>query len=247
MDGANLAICIKPALPTQVLDVFSMRGHIWQLSQESNGSRQVQKVLEEASDAGIEQLAVELTGHVLEAAQCPHANFVLQKFITPRAPIALRAITRELIAEGLKAIIQTARHRYGCRVLERILEHCEPAEANELSNLMLTDATSLCMHPYGNYAMQHLLLHGPPPHRQRLIDLVRANAAEMGANFHASAVLGQALMQASPQDAAELSLALLQTDGLIAQMSRTKHGLVAVRRAMQLVQAQAKREDGGKP
>merc|ERR1719182_257791 len=103
MDGANLAICIKPALPIQVLDVFSMRGHIWQLSQESNGSRQVQKVLEEASDAGIEQLAVELTGHVLEAAQCPHANFVLQKFITPRAPIALRAITRELIAEGLKA------------------------------------------------------------------------------------------------------------------------------------------------
>ena len=62
--------------PVKALE--ALRGHVWTWSRNEMGCRLVQEALETGSQAAGE-LASELQTHVLEAATCPHANYVLQK------------------------------------------------------------------------------------------------------------------------------------------------------------------------
>merc|ERR1711957_986134 len=63
-----------------------------------------------------------------------------------------------------------ARHRYGCRILERLIEHCD--ENRQLSSLLReleSQAESLSRHPFANFVIQHLLEHGSPDCRARIV------------------------------------------------------------------------------
>ena len=60
-------------------------------------------------------------------------------------------------------------HPYGCRVIQRILEHCTPqqtapilAELHEATDRLFTDQ-------YGNYVIQHVLEHGQSEDKSRII------------------------------------------------------------------------------
>lgn len=211
-----------------------VQGSIWELSRDAQGSRMVQAFLEEVNDDELEHHALELSGHVLEAATCPHANFVLQKCISRKAPGAIRAFAWELIQQP-SAVISAAKHRYGCRILERLLEDCADAEFREIANIMLDDASALSTHCYGNYTIQHLLEYGTDDHRHRLTQLLRDEVSGIGPNFYAAGVLGQALKSASDRDAKDLAHAILREPGLIPQMARTKHGHEAARLAVQML------------
>lgn len=228
----------SPCTYKTTVHISNVRGRVWDLSQDAQGSRSVQGVLQDIGSNDLEQLALELQGHFLEAAKCPHANFVLQKFICQKTPKASRVIALELMSQGVEAVVQAARHRYGCRIVQRLLEFCDKAEADELTNMILLEGHDLCAHPYGNYTVQHILVHGSHHHRQRLVKLLREHVAEMAANFHAAAVIGEALRHADYCDTIELARALVQDPGLLSQMARTKHGHLAGQRAMQLLKLQ---------
>merc|ERR1719145_46714 len=59
-----------------------VEGNVWRLSRDAPGCRIVQDALDNATcDADRVALASEIRSHVWEALRCPHANFVLQKFI----------------------------------------------------------------------------------------------------------------------------------------------------------------------
>jgi pumilio RNA-binding family len=189
----------------------------------------------EASSCDLEELALELKGHFSEAAKCPHANFVLQKFVGRRTPKASRIVALELLGEGKEVVVQTSKHRYGCRILQRLVEFCDKVEADQLCDLVLSDARDLCTHPYGNYTLQHILQHGAESHCRKLVALLSEEAAAMAMNFHASAVVGEALRRAPESEAFELARALVQEPGLMSQMSRTKHGHAAAQLAIKTV------------
>ena len=61
----------------------------------------------------------ELRGHVLQMMESPHANFVLQKVIEVLPANATCFVTEELATRAAEA----ARHRFGCRILCRLIEH----------------------------------------------------------------------------------------------------------------------------
>lgn len=58
-----------------------MKGHVWAWSRNDLGCRLVQEALETGGREAAE-LATELEGHVLGAAMCPHANYVIQKVVS---------------------------------------------------------------------------------------------------------------------------------------------------------------------
>jgi len=209
-------------------------GKIWDLARDQQGSRHVQQLLDDAAnDSEFEALALELQDHVGEAAMCPHANHVLRKCISPRAPRAFAMILHEFMSQDPEDIVQLARHRYGCRIIEKMFEVSEASQIDELCNILLEHAKDICMHAFGNYTMQHFLTHGPVRHRRELIQILADEIAEIGANFHAPAVITVALKQGTEEQAAILANALLKVPGLMAQMTRTKHGHAAVKLAME--------------
>lgn len=214
-------------------------GHVWSLSREAQGCRQVQQALERAiSDEDRQSLASELAGHVWEALRCPHANFVIQKCISTLRPQAAQFIIDEIMrgnASGDRSsgASQAARHRYGCRILERLLEHCPPGQVERLVEEIINDSVSLAKHPYGNYVIQHLLEHGQPDQRRRVTKLLQVNAHSAGSDCYARAVISKALSFGQREDQVALARALLREPGLICTMARTRHGHVAAKFILQ--------------
>ncbi|CAK0845896.1 unnamed protein product [Prorocentrum cordatum] len=198
----------------------------------SAGSRALQAALDEA--AGDEEraaLAEELRGHVWEAIRCPSANHVLQKCIVVLPPQAMQFILDELVAgpDGRgRGIGQAARHRYGCRVLERLVEQGRPEWCSVLLDALVADSTELFVHPWGHFVIQHLLEHAPREWRRRLHRVVEQNVGLAATKPWARAVVSTAIAHAEEDDAAALARALCGQPGLLSGMACTRHGHVGV-------------------
>ena len=51
-------------------------------------------------------------------------------------------------------------HPYGCRVIQRILEHCLPEQTGPILAELHQQTERLVQDQYGNYVIQHVLEHG---------------------------------------------------------------------------------------
>ncbi len=60
------------------------------------------------------------------------------------------------------SVVGLSTHPYGCRVVQRILEHCTIEEVKEyIRREILRSTAPLATDQYGNYVIQHMLEHGP--------------------------------------------------------------------------------------
>lgn len=48
-------------------------------------------------------------------------------------------------------------HPYGCRVIQRILEHCLPEQTASILEELHQNTEQLIQDQYGNYVIQHVL------------------------------------------------------------------------------------------
>jgi hypothetical protein len=101
----------------------------------------------------------------------PHGNHVLQRVIELMRPSAISSVLDGLIARMAPA--ELARRRYGCRVLERIIEHFTPHLLVTSVGALLSDVCFFfCRHVYGDCVIHHLLEHGAQAHRRRVINVL---------------------------------------------------------------------------
>ena len=195
----------------------------------------MQRALALATDAGRARLANELRGHVCEATESPHGNFVIQRLVELMRPAAVCFVLDELIS--CVAAPALARHRYGCRVIERIIEHFPPRMVASLVDDMLCDAQALCKHAYGNFVMQHLLEHGESGRRLLITHVLSADLESMALDKHGGAVLDKALTFGPIEEQRRLADLVLRDRGLLAEMILLRSGFAAARRLILVVHA----------
>lgn len=216
--------------------ISSVAGHVWKLAKEADGCRQVQAVLENCDYEEQVRLAWELKGHVWEALRCPHANHVVQKCIVLLRPEASQFILDELLSRrGNAAVAQAAKHRFGCRIVERLLEKCTTSQVRPMVDSIIADAVSLATHPYGNYVVQHVVEYGVTDQQCRLSEVLADHVCALCPDTYAGAVITKALSNVPTEARLLISRAILATPGLLASMARTRHGLGAARILVQLV------------
>jgi len=179
-------------------------------------------------------LASELHTHVWESLKCSYANHVIQKCISTLRPIDSQFIIDELLQAGPGSVAKAAKNRYGCRILQRLFEHCSPGQLNQIADHLLIDAVSLCGHTFAKYVMQHLLEFGTSNDISRLTDILAMHAGALAADGSGCAVIGKALEQASGPSQACLVQKLLLDPGLLADMACSRHGHLAAKLALQL-------------
>eukprot|EP00438_Fugacium_kawagutii_P030848 Skav210409 [mRNA] locus=scaffold1416:346185:346427:- [translate_table: standard] len=80
----------------------------------------MQAALEEASPDFQQAFANELQGKGLKLCQHLHANFVLQKYVELMPSSSASFLLEELTPHAMEVAV----HVYGCRVLQRLIEHC---------------------------------------------------------------------------------------------------------------------------
>jgi len=211
----------------------AMLGRVWKLAKDPKGCRSVQQAFEDADcDDTRAALASEFRTHVWEALKSPNANHVLQKCISTIRPLDLQFIVDELMQAGAGAVCKAARHRYGCRVLQRLLEHCPPEQKNRLVEELLTEAVTLCTHIFGNYVMQHLLEHGTEAHILGLTQILTEHGSVVCRDPHGSAVLEKCFGHASPAAQVALANSLVMEPDKLAMMGCTRHGNRAAKQAL---------------
>ena len=151
--------------------------------------RVVQKALEALDEDDLPRLLKEFHHNVLSCIHDQNGNHVIQKCIEVMSNKikSAREIREDAKADFLSEQIDfviddvlgnTASlscHPYGCRVLQRILEHCveekKTAALDEISKCHKT----LLDDQYGNYVIQHVLQFGRQSDRESILHIVVEN------------------------------------------------------------------------
>jgi len=194
-------------------------------------SRAAQLALQNATGNHATLLASGLQGHVRRAAQSKHANYVLQKIIEVM-PMARAGF---VVEELLGVAHETACHRFGCRLLCRILEHLSPddwATLNLLDELLL-NVEELCSHTFGSYVVRHILEFGLPEHRHRIARALLPHVAWHAKHRLASHVVEAALKTCSAEDQRALAEVLVE-EKHIAGLATHQFGRHVVRALLML-------------
>jgi hypothetical protein len=196
-----------------------------------SSSRAAQLALKDASGNHAALLASSLQGHVRRASQSKHANYVMQKIVE----VMPMARTGFIVEELLGVAHETACHRFGCRLLCRILEHLSPGDEATLDLLdeLLLNVEELLSHTFGSYVVRHILEFGMPAHKHRIASALLPQAAWYAKHRLASHVVEAALRTCSSDDQHALAETLL-TGQHIAVLATNQFGRHVVRALLQL-------------
>ncbi|CAE8704551.1 unnamed protein product [Polarella glacialis] len=113
-------------------------------------------------------------------------------------PEAFQFVIDELLQCGFP--LKAARHRYGCRILQRLVESCPRRQIADLIDALIREAPSFACHPYGNYVIQHILKYGSDGQRGALCRCFCDNLRDLSANRFGSTVLKSVAQFCTPTD-----------------------------------------------
>lgn len=130
-------------------------------AKDKNGSRSMQDSLKDAKREAQREMVHHLAGHVLELAMDKHGNHVVQKCIEHLSPQDSLVIFEEILAADCETVYKVAKNVYGCRVLNRLLEHSSSKQhLNRLIDILLLKATEISESQFGQHVICHLFEHG---------------------------------------------------------------------------------------
>jgi len=198
------------------------------------GCRVVQAAVEVAGGEHRSQMTMHMHGHVAELLDSPHGNHVLQKCIEVLPPDNVQFVLNELGAfpdHGLSI----ARHRFGCRILERLLEHCPSDQTRDLTEGVIENAYVLCRHPFGNYVVQHVLEYGTPTQRNAVIEaLLQGGVMQLAMHRVASNVIERALVECTAEGRQALVGQLVAEPEATLAMASSRYGSFIALRLLEL-------------
>lgn len=159
------------------------------------------------------RLLTEFHHNVLSCIQDQNGNHVIQKCVE-----VMSTKSKEALAVGDKAkaqyfsdqidfiiddvlanVASLSCHPYGCRVLQRILEHCvEPKKTRTLDEIKKCHRV-LLDDQYGNYVIQHVLQYGRNSDRESILNIVvEGGLLSLSKQKFASNVVEKLLKYGSP-------------------------------------------------
>ncbi|XP_027915576.1 pumilio homolog 6, chloroplastic-like isoform X1 [Vigna unguiculata] len=165
-------------------------GQILPLSLQMYGCRVIQKALEVINLEQKVQLVHELDGNVMRCVRDQNGNHVIQKCIES---IPTKSIDFIISAfRGQVAILSM--HPYGCRVIQRVLEHCsDEVQCQFIVDEILQSVFTLAQDQYGNYVAQHVLERGRPQERSQIISKLSGHIVQLSQHKFASNVVEKCL------------------------------------------------------
>lgn len=149
----------------------------------------VQKALETLDESELPKLLIEFHNNVLSCIHDQNGNHVIQKCIEAISEKAKRARSAgdharaEFLNEQIDFIVDDvfrnvtslSCHPYGCRVLQRILEHCTEPKKNRALDEIRKCHKTLLDDQYGNYVIQHVLQFGRRSDQDSILQIVVEN------------------------------------------------------------------------
>lgn len=224
------------ATPTEYQSIdAAVSGMMLKLSRQRQGCRQVQHALDVAKEGkDVVALVSELHGHIWETMRCPNGNHVLQKCIPMMKPQDLQFMLDELMLRNVPT--QASCHKYGCRIVQGLLQHCDADQTRPLVNAIITCASHIACHPFGNYVVQHLLANADLERSRSLRDVLQKNIRALASDPFGRAVLSKAVCVMRLDDKLALASSLVQESDLWVEVACSRLGHSAAFTALELLQ-----------
>ncbi|KAH8106974.1 armadillo-type protein [Cristinia sonorae] len=217
----------------------TMEGHILQLAQHMYGCRVVQKAVEFISPEHQSRFVKELDANVLQCVRDANGNHVIQRLIELVPPERLGFITA---FRG--SVFDLASHAYGCRVLQRCLEHLPDEQARPLLDELHHHSPRLMVDQFGNYVIQFILEKGQSQDKAAITNKLRADMLKLSCHKFASNVCEKALVTAEPTLRQSLvnELLLPRKDGIdvVVMMMKDQYGNYVLQRALSVAEGEQK-------
>eukprot|EP00971_Amphidinium_carterae_P342066 6481216-Amphidinium_carterae.2 len=187
------------------------------------GTHVVQQLLDSATKADKERITDILKPCIHELYLSAHGNHTLAKVVEQLPSGTVQFIVREFLGNAR----EVARHQYGCRIFERLIEHCpDQGDMSSLLDEIVVDAEPLCRHPFGNFVVQHLLEHGSVERRSGILRQVDFKLPALAMHRTASHFVQQ-LLDYSDQDTQRVIVGkLLHSEGpeTLLQVAGSRYG-----------------------
>jgi len=199
------------------------------------GSRVAQAAIAQAKTDQLTKLISCFHGNVLRLLQSPNGNYVLQKAIEVihGASESMKFILVELAKYpgGWSAM---AKDQFGCRVVQRVVEHCPEEATANIVNAVKAEAKIFVRHPYANYVLQSILEHGTPNQKVEMVRiLVGLGIVSLSHSHVTSNILETAWDHGDKECQKAIFEAILKYDGAIIGMACNRWGSNMVKRIVE--------------
>jgi mRNA-binding protein PUF3 len=134
-------------------------------------------------------LVKELEPHVLKCVKDQNGNHVVQKAIERIPAEHITFITNAFVGQ----VYGLATHPFGCRVVQRMLEHCQEPSRTEILQELHDCSPNLIIDQFGNYVTQHLIEHGRPEDRHNIITIITGQVVAYSKHKFASNVVEKSI------------------------------------------------------
>ncbi|KAA8549298.1 hypothetical protein F0562_000982 [Nyssa sinensis] len=172
-------------------------GNVLTLSLQMYGCRVIQKAIEVVDLDQKIKMVEEVDGHVMRCVRDQNGNHVIQKCIECVPEEYIQCI----VSTFFDQVVTLSTHPYGCRVIQRVLEHCgDPKTQSKVMDEILGSVSMLAQDQYGNYVVQHVLEHGKPHERSAIIKELAGKIVQMSQQKFASNVVEKCLTFGGPSE-----------------------------------------------
>ncbi|CAI2343160.1 unnamed protein product [Caenorhabditis sp. 36 PRJEB53466] len=156
------------------------------------------RVLQKALEKVDEPLQIKILDQIREVIpRCmkdQNGNHVIQKAIEKVSPGYIQFIVDTLM-ETPTTIFDMSVDPYGCRVVQRCLEHCIPQQTRPIIDRIHERFDDVANNQYGNYVVQHVIQHGSDGDRMIIVERVCDRLLEFATHKYSSNVIEKCLEQ----------------------------------------------------
>lgn len=96
-------------------------------------------------------------------------------------------------------VIALSSHNYGCRVVQRMMEHGTETDKSSIMDELHVEAHKLITDQFGNYVAQHVIKNGKREDHNRMIQLVMDQLIDLCKHKFASNVVEECIEYGSPE------------------------------------------------
>lgn len=179
------------------------------LALSKSGCRVIQKAFEVTGGSDRDLILAELKDHVTELYESPNGNHVLSKAIEVLPAAKSSFVISALLGRGPVV----SKHRYGCRVVCRLIEHGTEDLMGSFLDEIQSDALSLSKHTFGNFAIQTALEHTSHDRRSAILTKLLPEFSSLAMHRTGSLVVQRALDYCNAQGQDVALRALLGAEG----------------------------------
>lgn len=209
----------------QLAAVATLREFAVRFALEPLGCRLLQFALQVCDQNTRASLVAEFHGHIREMLESPHGNYVVQMVVEVMPTALVHFVALELVGQALSASC----HRYGCRIICRLLEHTAfDGPTVDLVDEIITEVKEISRHVFGHHVIRSILEHGLSRQRVEIARVLHSDLQRLVRNRNASYVIEAVLTHGSAEGQQIICNALFKLpDGVVAlAQSQFGHHLV---------------------